>query len=65
MDDHSGGLVDDEQMLVLVRDPQNARLRLQRAVVSLGGLQLQQLAADEPMALRTRLAVYAYRAARK
>ena len=57
MDDDSGRLVDDEQMLVLVRDPQLARLRLQDHGLALPGIDLQQLPTHEPVALRTRLAV--------
>jgi hypothetical protein len=62
MDDHSRRLVDDEQMLVLVRDPQLAPLRLQGDALPLPGIDLQQLSAREPVALRARFAVHPYRA---
>jgi len=62
MDDDSGGLVDDEQMLVLVRDPQLACLRLQGDLLLLCGIDLEPLPAHESVALRPRLAVDPYRA---
>src|SRR6266516_1287233 len=52
MDDHPRRLVDNEQLLVLIGDPQIARLRLQGDVPPLGGIYLQQLAAGEAVALR-------------
>jgi hypothetical protein len=57
VDDEAGGLVDDEQMLVLPRDPQLHLLGDEIARHGLGRVQLDLLAADEPKALRAHLAV--------
>ena len=65
MDDHPRRLVDNEQMRILVGDPQIARLRLQGDVPPLGGIYLQQLAAGEAVALRARLAVHPHCTARE
>jgi hypothetical protein len=61
VDDDPGRLVDDEEVLVLVGDPERHLLRLQRS----GGrrrLELDRLAAREPVALGARLAVDQHRA---
>jgi hypothetical protein len=55
--DDAGRLVDDEQVLVLVRDAQLLRLRLERVVSLLDGCDLDQLTAREAVAFRPRLAV--------
>ena len=53
MDDEPGRLVDDEQVLVLVGDPQRQLLRLERARRRVGHLDRQLLPALQPVALRT------------
>jgi hypothetical protein len=65
MDDDSGRLVDDEQVLVLVRDPELPLLRLQACADLLSNLDLEHLPALQPMALRPWLAVHADGAARE
>ena len=65
MHDETRRLVDHEQMLVLVGDPQLALLRLQRDVLPLRHLHLQPLAALEPVALRTQLAIDPHRSGRE
>ena len=54
MDDETGRLVDDEQVLVLVRHGEVDLLRDEPARPRRGRLELELLAADEPVALRTR-----------
>jgi hypothetical protein len=54
----SGRLVDDEQVLVLIRNPQLELLGLQRNDRSGGQLKLDLLPALETKALRARFAVY-------
>jgi len=61
MDDDPGRLVDDEQVLVLVGDPQLALLGLEGDVVPLLDVHFQQLSALEPVALLARLTVQAHR----
>jgi hypothetical protein len=53
MDDHSGGLVHDEEMLVLVRDPQRQLLCLEGRRGRRGRLELEGLPAAQPVALGT------------
>jgi hypothetical protein len=65
MHDHPGGLVHDQQMLVLVCDPEVALLGLERHVFALRGLDLDQLAALEPIALWAALTVDADRSGRE
>src|SRR4051812_20308529 len=57
MDDDSGGLVDDEQVLVLVCDSQIACLWLEDDVLLFSGVHLHQLSAQEAVALGPLLAV--------
>jgi hypothetical protein len=57
MDDDSGRLVDDEQVLVLVRDSELAPLRLEAGVDLLWKFDLDDLAALKPLALGPQLAV--------
>ena len=57
MDDDSGGLVDDEQVLVLVCDSQIACLWLEDDVLPFPGVHLHQLSAQEAVALGPLLAV--------
>jgi hypothetical protein len=57
VDDEPGRLVDDEQVLVLVGDPQVERLLLQLGRGEDSGVQRDLLAADQLMALRARLPV--------
>jgi hypothetical protein len=57
VDDHAGRLVDDEQVLVLVCNPQVARLRLQNRLHPLARVDLDELPAHQPVALRPGLAV--------
>jgi hypothetical protein len=58
VDDDPSGLVDDKQVLVLVRDPQADVLRRQFAGRSaIGQLELDLLAAGQPSALRRLLTV--------
>src|SRR5919106_2653514 len=58
VDDEPGGLVDDEQVLVLVGNPELELLRLEPALGALCELNPDALAADEPVALRPRRAVH-------
>jgi hypothetical protein len=60
--DDAGGLVDDEQMLVLVGDADVDRLGLQLRRGFGGGLELELLPTFEPVALRARAPVEADRA---
>src|SRR5437762_9995920 len=62
MDDEPGRLVDDEEVLVLVRDDQLHLLRLEGARHRTGRLELELLAAGEPRALRARGAVHEHAA---
>ena len=62
VDDEPGRLVDDEQVLVLVGDPQVERLVRARARRSRARLELDLLPALEPVALRARDAVDEHRA---
>ena len=56
--DHAGGLVHDQQVLVLVGDAQPLdRLRLEHALPALGQLERELLAACQPVALRAHGAV--------
>ena len=57
MDDDSSRLVDDEQVLVLVWDPELPRLRLGVGVDLFWNLDLEPLTALEPVALRPQLTV--------
>ena len=57
MDDDAGGLVDDEQVVVLVRDRERDLIVLERRLDRVG-LELDRLAAREAVALRARGAVY-------
>jgi hypothetical protein len=57
MDDEPRRLVDDEEVLVLVRDVQVHRLRLERRHRRLRGLELELLAAGELVALLPRASV--------
>jgi hypothetical protein len=65
MDDESRRLVDDEEVLVLVRNPELPLLGDERAT-STGStrLELDMLPTIEPMALRSPNAVYEYRSVR-
>ena len=54
MHDQAGGLVDDEKMLVLVRDAKRHLLGLQVGSAPGGYLDLELLSSGEPMALRAR-----------
>jgi hypothetical protein len=49
--DDAGRLVDDQQVRILVRDPQLALLRLEAGRRRLGPLELELFAAGEPVAL--------------
>jgi hypothetical protein len=62
MDNKTCRFVDDEQMLVLVGDPQFAGLGLERRDLRNRDLHLDLLPTFEPEALRTRLAVDLHRA---
>jgi hypothetical protein len=57
MDDHPGRLVDDEQVLVVVGDPELALLGLESVLVAFGDVDLDAFSALEPTALRSPLAV--------
>ena len=57
MHDDARRLVDDEQVLVLVRDAQLLRLRLERAIRLLDERDLDQLTARQPVTFCQRLAV--------
>jgi hypothetical protein len=63
MDDHSGRLVDHEQVLVLVGDPQFALLRRERLLLALDDVDLDELSALEAVAFRPPFAVHEDRAA--
>ncbi len=52
VDDHAGRLVDDEQVVVLVRDAKRDVLPLDRGRATIRQLELDLLPAFEPMALR-------------
>jgi hypothetical protein len=65
MDDDPRGLVDDEQVLVLERDPERKLLGLERRWRGRRRLEAQLLPAREPVALRPRLAVDEGRALRE
>jgi hypothetical protein len=60
MDDDARRLVDDEQVLVLVCDPEVHRLGLERRLGPLGKLDLDLLPALEAKALRADLTVDPY-----
>jgi hypothetical protein len=62
MHDDPCGLVDDEEMLVLVGDPQVELLRLELGRFRGGDLDLERLATRETVALGRRSPVDAYRA---
>jgi hypothetical protein len=59
--DDPGRLVDDEQVPVLVRNPQLARLRLQRRFLPVPWLDLERLSPFEPATLLSPLAVDQHR----
>jgi hypothetical protein len=65
MDDQPGRLVDDEQVLVLPRDPQLHLLRHELGGPALGRVQLELLAAGEAEALRACRAVDEHAALRE
>jgi hypothetical protein len=65
MDDDSRRLVHDEQMLVLVRDPERQLLRSERRGAGVARLEAQLLPTREPVALRSRLSVDECGAARQ
>jgi hypothetical protein len=58
MDDESGGLVDDEQVLVLVGNFELSLLRLQAAVHLVWNLDVEDLPALKAVALGPQLTVY-------
>jgi hypothetical protein len=62
MNHDAGGLVDNQQMLVLVYDPEGHLLGLDPGDCSRRGLELDLLPTLEPVALRTDDAVHANRA---
>jgi hypothetical protein len=57
VDDQPGRLVDDEQVLVLVGDPQVERLLLQLGRGEDSGVELDLFATGQPVALRARFPV--------
>ena len=59
MNNEPGRLVHDQQVVVLVGDPQIALLGLERDEFRLRRLDLERLAAGEPVALRAQLAINA------
>ena len=61
--DQPSGLVDDEEVLVLVGDPEVHRLGLERAFRQAGRLEGDLLSARQPVALRASRAVHQDRAA--
>jgi hypothetical protein len=63
--DDSGRLVDNEEVLVLVLNPEVHGLRLERRLATFGELHLDVLPALEPEALRAAGAVDADRAGRE
>src|SRR5262249_4969791 len=65
VDDDSGRLVDHEQVLVLIGDPQVPRLRLEVGLALLRNLDLEHLPALEPVALRPHRTVQADGSRRK
>jgi hypothetical protein len=58
MDDDAGGLVHDQDVLVLPRDSERHLFPLQRGGRALGNRQLELLAAFEPVRLRPPLPVH-------
>jgi len=65
MDDDACRLVDDEQMFVLVSDSELPLLRFEAAVDLLANLNLHDLTALKPVALRLKLAVHTDRFGRQ
>ena len=65
MHDEPGRLVNDQQVLVFVGDPQVALLGLERDGHGLRRVDLERLAAGEPVALGSRLTVQANGAGRE
>ena len=65
MDDEPGRLVNDQQMLVFVGDPQVALLGLERDGLPLRRVDLDRLAAREPVALGAPFTVHANGAGRE
>ena len=65
MNDESRGLVDDQQVFVLVGDPQLALFGLEGDVLPLPDVHLKQLPADKPVTLQTWHAIQAHSPGRK